>query len=104
MSLFEVRSRSAIGLDDSFREKVHRGLSGFWHVGGKDVVVAAIFTDDHDDVFDRRGGLVVVVRLGLRCRDQGTAERKLKQSERSQSDAQAVHRICSKTLQGHASS
>ena len=65
MGFYEVGSRSAIGFDDAFREQVPNCLVALGHVGGENVVEAAIFTDDHDDVFNRRGGLGI--RLGLRC-------------------------------------
>src|SRR6202041_187032 len=52
-----------------------------------------------------RSGQDIAAEIKLRrAHQKRIAARELEQSERSQSDAQAVHRVCSKTLQGHASS
>ena len=48
-----------IQLDDIFREEVVYAVSTLRLVGGEHVIEAAILANDHNDVFDRRGGRIV---------------------------------------------
>jgi len=61
LSLFEIGTGNGVlvgvQLDDMFRKEVMDTLPILGYVGGKDVIEAAVFSDDHDDVLDRRGGL-----------------------------------------------
>jgi hypothetical protein len=47
-------TRRAVGVDDLARQQIPDSLSVFWLIGGKDIVEAAIFGDDIDDMLDRR--------------------------------------------------
>src|SRR5690349_9510725 len=58
MGLAKVGARRAIRVDDAFGEKIANSFSAILrHVGGEDVIEAAIFTDDDDDMLNRAGGL-----------------------------------------------
>ena len=58
MGLGKVGTRRAIRVDDAFGEKIANSFSAMLrHVGGKDVIEAAIFTNDDDDMLNRAGGL-----------------------------------------------
>src|SRR5262249_48299093 len=54
VALGEVRARRAVGLDDALRQQVQRLLvPAGRHVGGEDMIEAAVLADDDDDVLDR---------------------------------------------------
>src|SRR5260221_9437 len=58
MGLGKVEARRAIRVDDAFGEKIENSFSAMLgHVGGEDVIEAAIFTNDDDDMLNRDGGL-----------------------------------------------
>jgi hypothetical protein len=53
----EVRSRRAIGFDDSLREQIAHPLLGVTrNIGREQVIEAAVLADDDDDVLDRARG------------------------------------------------
>src|ERR1700677_3304620 len=99
LCLREIGTRSAVGVYDPFGKQILRKLSVFGNVRGKDVVIAAVFTDDHDDMFNGRGRVSVVALLrrgrgGFLCLD-GTDQRppnsELEQGKRRQAHAQIMH-------------
>src|SRR5216110_535910 len=58
MGLGKVRARRAIRVNDAFGEKIANSFSRMlWHVGGENVIEAAIFTNDDDDMLNRASGL-----------------------------------------------
>ena len=76
--LGEIGPRSAIGVYDPFRKQVPDGLPALGLVSRKDVVKAAVFSDDHDHVFDGRCGVVVaglLARSTMCPRSIGTSAR-----------------------------
>ncbi len=64
MCLRKISARRAVGVDNSLRQQV---MDLFFlvlrNVGGEEMIEAAIFADDDDDVFDRRCGFDCVDRL-----------------------------------------
>src|SRR6202040_1300616 len=59
----EIFVRRAVGLDDVFGQQVqHPFIARLRRVGSEQVVKAAIFADDNDDMLDRRRGLDGIVR------------------------------------------
>ncbi len=51
-----VGTGSSLFRDDSLGKQIGDGLAGLGLVGSVDVIEAAVFTDDHDDVLDGRRG------------------------------------------------
>ena len=99
LRFFEIGAGSAVGVDDPFRKQVPRRLAVVGNVRSEDVVVAAVFTDDHDHMFDGRGRVSVVALLclgrgGFLCLDrtgQRSTDRELEQRKGRQSDALIIH-------------
>jgi hypothetical protein len=65
-------------VDDSFGEQVPNLLAILRLVGSENVIETPIFTNYHDDVFDRRSGLMIVVVLSLGGAGERAADRELK--------------------------
>src|SRR6267154_625493 len=65
--LRKVGTWRTIGVDDALGEKIEHALSAMlWHVGGKNMIETAIFTNDDDDVFYGAGGFdAVTCPVGL---------------------------------------
>jgi hypothetical protein len=61
----EMRTRRAVVVDDSLAEQVVDGLAGFRLVGAEQIVEGVVFTDDDNDMLDRR----------RRCRRSGESRR-----------------------------
>jgi hypothetical protein len=60
----EIRTRRAVRLDDLLGQQVrHLLVRVLRHIGGEQMIEAAVFADDDDDVLDRRRRLDGVDRL-----------------------------------------
>jgi hypothetical protein len=85
LRLVEMRTRDGIQLgvqlDDAFGKQVIHSLAILGNVCGEHMVETAIFTDNHDHVFDGRRGFTVVWGTRLRLRD---ANRKFRKGEASE--------------------
>src|SRR5260370_38318258 len=68
-------------------------------VGGKEVIIRSVFSDDYDDVLD--GGAGGFFLLGLKSADERTTEAELKHGHSDKSDAQTVQTSRNDLLQGH---
>ena len=62
----------SISLHDALGKQIPDGLALLWHIGGEDVIKAAVFADDDDDVFDRR---LVSLSRDVAASDLGGSER-----------------------------
>jgi hypothetical protein len=71
------------------------------HVGSEDVVEAAVFADDHDDMFDR-ASRVIVARLGLRgLSGERIADCELEYRDGYQSSSDSPHGCEGEELYSH---
>jgi hypothetical protein len=53
LCLIEMRTRSAVGIDDVFAQEIVDLLAGLRHVGAEQIIEGVIFADDDDDMLDR---------------------------------------------------
>ena len=84
-------------------------MPGLRNVGGEDVVKAAVFANDDDDVLDRRevvlpSGLPLVDGPCVGCAGQRSANRELKECNGCKSKAHRFRRVGCKILKMHSSS
>ncbi|MGC0774998.1 MAG: hypothetical protein WB543_18835 [Candidatus Acidiferrum sp.] len=53
MRFGKIRAGGAVSIDDAFGQEIQDSfVMVLWDIGGKEVIEAAIFTDDDDDVFN----------------------------------------------------
>ena len=90
LGLVEIRPRAAIALNDALAQQVPDLLARGRHVGGKDVIEAAILADDDDEVFDRRAGLAA--RRSLPGIGYRRTCRELEHRQRTEGDAHGFKR------------
>ena len=72
LSLSEIRAGRSVGVDDAFGEKViHFFAVIVRHVSGVDVVEAAVFSHDDDDMLNGTGGFTSAGIAGTSRRKPG---------------------------------
>ncbi len=82
-------------------EQIIDVLAGLGLVGGEDVIEAAIFTDDDDDVLDGSFGIVgLVVIRGSSVGDRA-AERKLQGGQHGNTDSRGMREFFPDMFRGH---
>ena len=100
----KIASGSAIVFYDPFRKQIPNFFAILRLVSGEDMVEAAVFTDDHDDVLDGRAGIVFPL-IGLWSgAGQGSADCELKQRDGRKANAQGMKRSGCNSLAGHSPS